>query len=309
MTQIQCQPQAYILGKCRCGRTAQPGYDHCAECLSSRMPAMEARVFKRRRVMSCPPEPAPKLKSRGVRGAVMNAIEARPDGISTAAIREALTDYNPVAVSDAIRKLKKRGRIVKVGEDHSRRQVLRIAEIMTQEPLSRKLIMGTPKGTKPWNYGKGKGWVDKRGYRWLYVNEDGRRRARRAHRVAMEQHIGRRLEPWEIVHHKDGNPGNNEISNLEIMEFGAHTTNHHKGLRRDLDTRRSMEAFALLREELRHERRVRADLLEALEACAEWFDEYAAIHEAKGPEHAHKAARNAERAEACRAAIAKARGQ
>jgi hypothetical protein len=125
--------------------------------------------------------------------------------------------------------------------------------------------MGTPKGTKPWNYGTSKGWVDFRGYKWVYVNENGRRRARREHRVVMEKHLKRRLEPWELVHHKDGNTANNALENLEVMEFGKHTSIHSLGSRRDADTRRSMEAFGLLREELKAERLIKADLLEGLE--------------------------------------------
>lgn len=142
--------------------------------------------------------------------------------------------------------------------------------------------MGAPKGTVPWNAGTGKGWVDKRGYRWLYVNENGKKRARREHRVIVEQSIGRRLEPWEVVHHKDGNPSNNAIENLEVIEFGAHTAEHHAGTRKSYESRKSMEAFALMREELKAERAIKADLLEALELClhavklAGWEGDYSA---------------------------------
>ena len=37
------------------------------------------------------------------------------------------------------------------------------------------------------------------------------------HRHVMEQHLGRYLEPLEVVHHKDGDPTNNTIENLEIF--------------------------------------------------------------------------------------------
>ena len=124
--------------------------------------------------------------------------------------------------------------------------------------------MPPSKGAIPWNAGTGKGWVDKRGYRWVYVTENGKRRARREHRVIVEQSIGRRLDPWEVVHHKDGNPSNNEIDNLEIVEFGSHTAKHHTGTRKSYEAKRSMEAFALMREELKAEREIKADLLEAL---------------------------------------------
>jgi hypothetical protein len=42
----------------------------------------------------------------------------------------------------------------------------------------------------------------------------------------MEQHLGRYLEKYETVHHKDGDRLNNDISNLELW-----TKNHGAGVR------------------------------------------------------------------------------
>lgn len=126
--------------------------------------------------------------------------------------------------------------------------------------------MPTPKGGKAWNSGTSKGWLDTRGYRWLYVDENGRRVARREHRVVMEIHLGRKLEPWELVHHKDGDKCNNDIANLELLNFGEHTAEHSRGRRHDSDALRRMEAFALMREELKRERQIKTDLLEALQS-------------------------------------------
>lgn len=132
--------------------------------------------------------------------------------------------------------------------------------------------MPAAKGTIPWNAGTSQGWTDKRGYEWIYVTENGKRRARRKHRVIMERALKRRLEPWEIVHHKDENPGNNAIENLEIKEFGAHTTEHHDGSRHSYDSKRTMEAFGLMREELKVVRSINADLLAALRGAMTLID-------------------------------------
>ena len=41
------------------------------------------------------------------------------------------------------------------------------------------------------------------------------------HRLVMERHLGRYLTPDEVVHHKDGNPSNNDIDNLELFSSQA----------------------------------------------------------------------------------------
>ncbi len=49
------------------------------------------------------------------------------------------------------------------------------------------------------------------------------------HRFVMEKHLGRYLQPQEIVHHIDGNTKNNKISNLMLFPTQkAHTNFHHK---------------------------------------------------------------------------------
>lgn len=55
------------------------------------------------------------------------------------------------------------------------------------------------------------------------------------HRLVMERHLGRYLEPGEIVHHIDGNPSNNAIENLRLCESQAEhmRREHGKG---DKDT-------------------------------------------------------------------------
>ena len=45
-------------------------------------------------------------------------------------------------------------------------------------------------------------------------------------RLIMEDYLGRELLKTEDVHHKDGNPLNNEISNLEVIDRKEHLKQH-----------------------------------------------------------------------------------
>lgn len=124
--------------------------------------------------------------------------------------------------------------------------------------------MPAAKGTTPWNKGLGHGWTDKRGYRWIYVEENGRRRAKREHRHVMEAVIGRRLAPEEVVHHINGIKSDNRPENLEIVEWGVHTAEHHHGRRHSEYAKRTQAVLAEYRQELERTRLLNAELLDAL---------------------------------------------
>lgn len=68
---------------------------------------------------------------------------------------------------------------------------------------------------------KGEGWISNHGYKYLGNKAQ--------HRKIMENFLGRELEYNEIVHHKDGNKLNNDVSNLELVYRGDHISIHCKG--------------------------------------------------------------------------------
>jgi hypothetical protein len=79
---------------------------------------------------------------------------------------------------------------------------------------NRWLVEGDP-GEPQSRRDYGAGRVDVHGYRWISANG----RARREHHVVMEQVLGRRLRPFETVHHRNGLRADNRPENLELWAF------------------------------------------------------------------------------------------
>lgn len=48
------------------------------------------------------------------------------------------------------------------------------------------------------------------------------------HRLMMEDHLGRYLEEWELVHHRNGDRGDNRLDNLELMDGRARLSGETK---------------------------------------------------------------------------------
>lgn len=119
--------------------------------------------------------------------------------------------------------------------------------------------MATPKGTKPWNAGTAKPYMNNRGY--LCRKVEGREV--KEHRFIMEAHLGRKLEPWEHVHHKDGNKTNNAVENLAVISAEEHNR-EHAGSQRSDSAKRTMAIYREMRMEIDRLRSTNSEMLEAL---------------------------------------------
>ncbi|MBX4189780.1 HNH endonuclease [Candidatus Parcubacteria bacterium] len=79
------------------------------------------------------------------------------------------------------------------------------------------------------NRGIRKGISSNHGYVLIYTPFHPDRNAIgyvREHRLVMEKHIGRRLSPREIIHHKNGIKNDNRVENLELTTRKYHLSHH-----------------------------------------------------------------------------------
>lgn len=69
------------------------------------------------------------------------------------------------------------------------------------------------------------------GRKHVVLYKDGERKTVSYPKYIVEKALNRRLNDKEIVHHRDGNKTNNELSNLEVRLRGEHSSKHANKLK------------------------------------------------------------------------------
>lgn len=63
----------------------------------------------------------------------------------------------------------------------------------------------------------------------------------------MQNHLGRKLGRFEVVHHINGNKEDNRLKNLEVKSLSEHSKEHMKILYQDDNLRKNRKSLSIIR--------------------------------------------------------------
>lgn len=106
----------------------------------------------------------------------------------------------------------------KQSPEHIKKRVAKFFGYRHSKKAKRKIGLSM-KGRKPHNKGLRGKFQNKAGYIEIY---QGNGKYIKEHRLVMEKSLGRKLETWEFVHHRNAIKDDNRIENLEIVIAKKH---------------------------------------------------------------------------------------
>ena len=84
------------------------------------------------------------------------------------------------------------------------------------------------------------------------------------HRYLYEQHLGRKLTRYEVVHHINGDITDNRIENLQLMTLSEHGKLHQTGKTYSAETRKKLSEHASKQDRWKQSKLTREQVKQAI---------------------------------------------